>query len=623
MVKKGAQRRAQERRNRQRSPSPAKTASRCTEIVGPSGNRLKNGLVNLGNTCFMNSILQCLNVSAPFSDTFLRLSSRGLDGVSGGVCGAFRGVRGLEGNSPKQLFAQLTSRFPWYQGRQMHDAHEFLRTILGSISDETPLDDRFEAQVEDPDRVSTKVGPNMPANDCEKCVWESFRGQLCAATLCWRCHKVSIQLEPFLDLSLELPIASEQMVAPLGVRSPGCLTLAKDILDEEEEEDLSPLNKREMKERKREQRAKSSLLLGPDDEKLAEDSISHKQSGRRAQRGKSILSAAPKIVDFPTLGGKAPRRPAGVWAKTRAGVSNAAIEEAMECAKDWVHTLVQNIQLQIHARTGARAFVMRLVVRVLKATEVPGQEAEHDNHSENQAALSIQNERNLEFYNFASAASSSLPDELRKVFSPDVSCRDLNDHLEIVDCFKHFAAVEAIEDNLQPTYQCSGCAEDGEVRSFASRRIWLWPKDCPPLLALHLKRFRRRGERWEKSPTPVRLPATMDLNDYAFTQELCASLASHLAPGSNTPGSFLTEQNDNLFEGGSSLRYELYAICVHEGASMQSGHYVAYLNAGPSLEQEDWYCVSDMTVTGSSREIVLKKEAYVAFYRRGGCMELP
>ena len=31
---------------------------------------------------------------------------------------------------------------------------------------------------------------------------------------------------------------------------------------------------------------------------------------------------------------------------------------------------------------------------------------------------------------------------------------------------------------------------------------------------------------------------------------------------------------------------ELYAVCAHLGGSMERGHYVAFVNVGPSLQEE-------------------------------------
>jgi len=54
---------------------------------------------------------------------------------------------------------------------------------------------------------------------------------------------------------------------------------------------------------------------------------------------------------------------------------------------------------------------------------------------------------------------------------------------------------------------------------------------------------------------------------------------------------------------------------------MHSGHYVAYVNGGASLESEAWFGISDARIWTCTRSEALKAEAYIAFYRREGTSE--
>ncbi|CAE7563898.1 usp16 [Symbiodinium sp. CCMP2592] len=121
-----------------------------------------------------------------------------------------------------------------------------------------------------------------------------------------------------------------------------------------------------------------------------------------------------------------------------------------------------------------------------------------------------------------------------------------------------------------------------------------------------MKRFRRSGAKFEKNGKHVTLPAVLDLSDYLLTEETCGRLRPHLASD--------CKELICKSEGGS--RFEIYGICVHKGGSLQSGHYIAFINVGPSLAEEKWYGASDTHVWSCSRSEVLEAQAYVAFYRK-------
>merc|ERR1719277_18665 len=87
-------------------------------------------------------MVQCLNVSMPFSDDLFSAAAPSAGTMSSALSAVFRGIRSVDdatgsgAHNPKACFNQLTTRFPWFRGKEQHDAHELLRTLLGSISDE-------------------------------------------------------------------------------------------------------------------------------------------------------------------------------------------------------------------------------------------------------------------------------------------------------------------------------------------------------------------------------------------------------------------------------------------------------------------------------------------------------
>ncbi|XP_058768315.1 ubiquitin carboxyl-terminal hydrolase 20-like [Vicia villosa] len=58
--------------------------------------------------------------------------------------------------------------------------------------------------------------------------------------------------------------------------------------------------------------------------------------------------------------------------------------------------------------------------------------------------------------------------------------------------------------------------------------------------------------------------------------------------------------------------YEMYAMIVHEGSHLNSGHYIAYVRCS----KEKWFCFNDSEVSAISEQEVLSKQPYVIFYAK-------
>ena len=144
-------------------------------------------------------------------------------------------------------------------------------------------------------------------------------------------------------------------------------------------------------------------------------------------------------------------------------------------------------------------------------------------------------------------------------FGPAASFSKSSKNLVLEDCLRQFSTVEALEDDFKPSYRCARCGVDGS-KSYASRRMWIWPVKLPPVLTLQLKRFRRYMDRFEKSVASVALPMVLDVSRFVLTESEFHGLQSHVAEGLELKDALLGGSN------GSSLCYELYGICVHTGS---------------------------------------------------------
>ncbi|XP_052399675.1 ubiquitin carboxyl-terminal hydrolase 3-like [Carassius gibelio] len=159
------------------------------------------GLRNLGNTCFMNAILQSLSNIQVFSCYFKELPSVALrSGKTAGrrmyhtrsqgdssvslveefrktVCSLWQGSQ--TAFSTDALFYVIWKIMPSFRGYQQQDAHEFLRYLLDHLLSKT--------------------------NGTSTIVTSVFGGVLQNEVYCLICGTESRKFYPFLDLSLDIP----------------------------------------------------------------------------------------------------------------------------------------------------------------------------------------------------------------------------------------------------------------------------------------------------------------------------------------------------------------------------------------------------------------------------------
>jgi len=60
--------------------------------------------------------------------------------------------------------------------------------------------------------------------------------------------------------------------------------------------------------------------------------------------------------------------------------------------------------------------------------------------------------------------------------------------------------------------------------------------------------------------------------------------------------------------------YELFAVLVHSGDSIHSGHYYCYVKSATGI----WHEMNDEDVNPVSEETALDQKAYLLFYARVG-----
>ncbi|XP_057371532.1 ubiquitin carboxyl-terminal hydrolase 8-like [Daphnia carinata] len=194
-------------------------------VYGNMGRGL-TGLKNLGNTCYMNSILQCISNSMLLTNFFIDGSYRNYlnasnkqtrgeisDEVSSTLNALWSGqYRSISCKDLKNAVGRFKSSF---RGYEQQDSHEFLTILVDWLHEELN-----EIRVKRPLKEQNNYG--IPDEKAANMAWEDysasnksiivtlFAGQQRSSLRCTTCLKESVTFEPFFNLSLPIPPSNTQ-----------------------------------------------------------------------------------------------------------------------------------------------------------------------------------------------------------------------------------------------------------------------------------------------------------------------------------------------------------------------------------------------------------------------------
>uniref|UniRef100_A0A8B9TJG2 Ubiquitin carboxyl-terminal hydrolase n=1 Tax=Anas platyrhynchos TaxID=8839 RepID=A0A8B9TJG2_ANAPL len=167
------------------------------------------GLRNLGNTCYMNSILQVLSHLLIFRECFLKLdlnqtqellatAASGKTRSSSKHPSVTASTLQVSENQEKGKGSSSVRLIPAFRGYAQQDAQEFLCELLDKVQQELETTGtRYPALIPASQRKLIKQVLNVVNN--------IFHGQLLSQVTCLACDNKSNTIEPFWDLSLEFP----------------------------------------------------------------------------------------------------------------------------------------------------------------------------------------------------------------------------------------------------------------------------------------------------------------------------------------------------------------------------------------------------------------------------------
>lgn len=183
-----------------------------------------NGLRNIGNTCFMNSVLQCLSNTRPLleyltEDKYASELNTTLSCMKGALMKAFASViKELWRSGERDTVVNTTSlksqvqRFaPRFMGYSQQDAQEFLRYLLEGLHEDVnrvtvkpkPILTEIDDNLSDAAKAAEAWNRYLRTEDSR--IGDIFVGQLKSTLRCTHCRHDSVTFDPFWDLSLPIP----------------------------------------------------------------------------------------------------------------------------------------------------------------------------------------------------------------------------------------------------------------------------------------------------------------------------------------------------------------------------------------------------------------------------------
>jgi len=187
-----------------------------------SGSGGASGLRNIGNTCFMNSVIQCLSntkllTNYLLNDEHVRDINTTNSSMKGSLIKAFATViKSLWKSNgrvvdPSSLKGAVQRFAPRFSGYNQEDSQEFLRYLLEGLHEDV------NRVITKPQPIHTEIDSSLSV--CEQAMeaWKRyirrddshlvdlFVGQLKSTLRCSDCNHESVTFEPFWDLSLGIP----------------------------------------------------------------------------------------------------------------------------------------------------------------------------------------------------------------------------------------------------------------------------------------------------------------------------------------------------------------------------------------------------------------------------------
>ena len=561
--------------------------------------RDRTGLQNLGNTCFMNSGLQCLASCKPITQFFLSGQYRedlnydnplGTKGAQLAIKYAelIKEMRtGYSSSVSPWEFKSCLSRFAsQFSGYHQHDSQEFLSFLLSGLH-------------EDLNRIKKKQYIELPEQgeksdpEYADLMWELFLkrnqsiivdhmyGQLKSTVICPTCGKKSNTFDPFLTLSASL-VAGESVYLNIYVYRTDVQEKTKTFKVEVGKSTRFSVVRSKL-EGKIGCRLKAYSVLRlafvkfvDDDDMIGdlpgvyvvcvecpdhEDYISIPINLKRLEAGYNVSSISftlPRLIHV-----KKSSSSLSIFEKLKETLSKS-FKDSHKPLPESYEDLVKEPSFKVKlckkrsycplCKTKCEGCYLALSPS-LSIAELSQQVS---SASPDGIVLDVEVAKTIQITSFNLPAETSVINLIEKRSSLDINhCLEMAKFPEILD-----------EDNK---WFCSTCKE--HVRASKELNVYKFPD----ILVVHLLRFKKKGYWTEKNTEFVDFP----VNGLVI---------------------------DSILEKG--VGFNLFAISNHYGGT-GGGHYTAFVKS-----ENNWYEMDDSRVSPTDEDRIVSNSAYLLFYER-------
>ncbi|KAL7692237.1 putative Zinc finger, MYND-type, peptidase C19, ubiquitin-specific peptidase, DUSP [Plasmopara halstedii] len=575
--------------------------------------RGKMGLRNLGNTCFMNSALQCLSHVEILTRYFLSnkykkdLNPDNPLGTGGNLAAEYDALLKdlwfgtVPCTSPANLKRAISRFAPQFSGFQQHDAQELLAYIIDGLHEDLnrvkhkPYTEVNESDGSQDDAAVAKEAWKRHLLRNDSIFVDHIQGQFKSTVVCPTCNKISITFDPFNCIQLELPqrqtLAIEVIFVPsdagkcmtrylLEVPKKGSVLVLKCALSKLCGVSPSSLLVADIYQSitYRTIRDTERLSRLREDDRILMYQIAHESADESAFYGFLYHKVGPTLTGDPLLFTYTASTTCAEMLEKWSLLLSTHISQA-SCAKIPANILSQCIYL-----TNRDGVILRNepLPPATDAKFIDFATSHDEELSEDLVFVAVSWTSSMLL-----SSASPRPDIERIVNHESMRAKSNVSHhdgISLYDCFRNFVKPETLDQaNL---WYCSKCQEHRQAR----KTMEMWR--LPDVMVLSLKRFEYRNEILrDKLDVYVDFPLEgLDMSPFCL------------------------EKSDDK----DHLCYDLFAVSNHYGG-MGFGHYTAFAkswNDGVGEMYPGWYSFDDSQVTPAMIDQIKSNAAYILFYKR-------